>query len=70
VKGQEVPTLFGLMTAAVLDRWPREKNIYFSHMMEFVDLVADISHYTVGTDKFFIFKCCENVLFFTVTPVI
>jgi len=32
--------------------------------MEFVDLVADISRYTFGTEKCLIFKCCKNVLFF------
>ena len=49
--------MFSLMTAAILDHWPREKNVYFSHMMEFVDLVANISHYTVGTEKCVIFRC-------------
>jgi hypothetical protein len=63
VVGERVPTVFGLMTAAILDHWSREKNIYFNHMTKFVDLVADISHYTLGTEKCLIFRCCKMFYF-------
>jgi hypothetical protein len=33
------------MTAAIFDHWPREKYVYFSLMLEFVDLVANVNCY-------------------------
>jgi hypothetical protein len=52
------------MAPTILDHWTREENTYFNHMTEFVDLVAHISPYTVGTKKRLILEYCDNVLFF------